>query len=285
MVATFSTRRVAVVGLDGCGKSSVISRLRELSPTHSHSFASITCPDFHGTKNAPLQALSKTMKVFSNVCDEVRSPEMKALSMYLQMTLYGPVEQFFIETFAPEVLVCERHPLVETFVYGPLYRLLASSDWDDVAVGGAMRSALGTDGGDVFDSVLGWHVAESRRLGAEMSLRERFDDVGQALAADFSIAVADFGRRYRTTLPDVVLWLDVSPKQAAQRCAARTTTGATETHETLEFLTILRQEYLGFSRTLADRFPHVQMHVIDTGDGADLDSSVQACVTEGRLFG
>lgn len=280
-----NTKRVAVVGVDGCGKSSVINRLRELSHAHNGTFASITCPDFHDTEDAPLQALSRSMKAFSDRCDQVGSPEMKALSMYLQMTLYGPVEQFFLTTFAPEVLVCERHPLVETFVYGALYRLLAGSQWDDAVVQRAIASEAGGDGGDLLDSVLRWHASESRRLGDEMTLRQRFDDVGVALTDDFPTAVAEFGRRYRTTMPDVVLWLDAPPEQAARRCAARSGTGAKETHETLEFLTILRQEYFSFARSLAEVFPRVQMHVIDTGDGVDLDSSVQQCVREGRLFG
>ena len=41
------------------------------------------------------------MKIFSDGCDEIGSAEMKALSMYLQMTLYGPVERFFLDTFSP----------------------------------------------------------------------------------------------------------------------------------------------------------------------------------------
>lgn len=285
MVVPVSTRRVAIVGIDGCGKSSVISRLRELSQSQSGSFASITCPDFHDTKDAPLQALSRKMKAFSNGCDEIGSIEMKALSMYMQMTLYGPVETFFLDTYAPEVLVCERHPLVETFVYGPLYRLLASGDWDGDAVELAARSVVDSGGGEVLSSVLDWHAAECRRLGNQMSLWQRFDDVAQALCADFPAAVADFGRRYRTTLPDVVLWLDISPEQAARRCAARGLADAREIHETSQFLSILRQQYLKFGQSLEAAFPHVRLHVVDTGDGVDLDRSVQACVDEGRLFG
>ncbi len=152
------------MGLDGSGKSSVIARMRELAPANG-TFASITCPGFHNTPDAPLHELSKKMKTFSDGCDEIGSPEMKALSMYLQMTLYGPVERFFVDTFKPDVLVCERHPLIETFVYGPLYALLASSEWDGSALEPAIRSVVDRSGGEVFASVSAWHAAEAQRLG------------------------------------------------------------------------------------------------------------------------
>jgi len=96
--------------------------------------------------------------------------------------------------------------------------------------------------------------------------------------------VDEFSTRYRTTLPDVVLWLDAPPEEAARRCADRGAAGAAETHETLPFLTILRQEYLNFSQQLAGAFPHIEFHTIDTSDAVDLSTSVRTCVTEGQLF-
>ena len=284
MATTGRTRRIAVVGLDGCGKSSVIARLRELAPASPGAFASITCPNFHDTPNAPMHDLSRKLKLFSGACDEIGSTEMKALSMYLQMTLYGPVERFFLNTFTPEVLVCERHPLIETFVYGPLYVLLAGSGWDGSALEPTIRSVVDRSGGDVFTSVSSWHAAETERLGDKIGLWQRFADVARAVQTEFATGVADFAGRYRTTLPDVVLWLDVPPEQAAARCAARNSSGVVETHETPAFLSILRQGYLQFQESISHAFPDVRMHVVDTSNGVDVDSSVRACITEGRLF-
>jgi thymidylate kinase len=279
------TKRIAIVGLDGCGKSSVITRIRELAPARPDAFASITCPDFHDTPDAPLHRLSRRMKVFSDGCDEIGSAEMKALSMYLQMTLYGPVERFTLDTFVPNVLVCERHPLIETFVYGPLYLLLAGSGWDGSALEPSITSVVDRSGDEVFKSVSGWHASESVRLGDGLSLWQRFADVASAVQAGFATAVADFGKRYRTTLPDAVIWLDVPPEQAAARCAGRRPSGQVETHECPGFLAVLREGYLRFQENMAREFPNVPIHVVDTSDGVDIDSSVRACIAEGRLFG
>jgi thymidylate kinase len=280
-----NTRRIALVGLDGCGKSSVITRMRDLAPATQGAFASITCPDFHHTPDAPLHRLALQLKAFSDGCDEIGCAEMKALSMYLQMTLYGPVERFILDTFAPDVLVCERHPLIETFVYGPLYVLLAGSHWDGSALESAITSVVDRWGAEVFRSVSRWHASETARLGDGLTLWQRFGDVASAVQARFTTAVADFGKRYRTTLPDAVIWLDVPPEQAADRCAGRHPSGLVETHETPGFLAILREGYLRFQENMAREFPNVPIHVVDNRDGVDVDSSVRACITEGQLFG
>jgi hypothetical protein len=225
------------------------------------------------------------MKIFSDGCDEIGSAEMKALSMYLQMTLYGPVERFILDTFVPDVLVCERHPLIETFAYGPLYVLLAASSWDGSALEPAIRSVVDRSGAEVFRSVSGWHASETARLGDGLGLWQRFADVASAVQARLPTAVTDFGERYRTSLPDAVIWLDVPPEQAAARCACRRPSGQLETHETPRLLAILREGYLRFQENMAREFPNLPIRVVDTSDGVDVDSSVRACIAEGRLFG
>ncbi|WP_421845111.1 hypothetical protein [Mycobacterium sp.] len=279
-----ATRRVALVGLDGSGKSTIMARLRADTEQRFNDFTCLTCPDFHDTADGPMHALSRTMRQFSTCCDQIGSAEMKALSMYLQMTLYGPVERFFLDTFTPRVLVCERHPLIETFVYAPLYVLLANTDWDGTAIEPAIRTAMDGLGASQFDDVVNWHAAESRRLGDSVTIWNRFADVAAAVQLDFPTAMAEFSRRYRTTLPDVVLWLDVPPEQAAQRCRERSARSERETHETPEFLAFLRTQYEKVREDVAQTFPQVRFRVIDTSDEAGLDDSLQACLTEGQLL-
>lgn len=155
MIAT-STRRVAIVGIDGAGKSSVMARLRELAPAGDGSFASMTCPDFHNTRNVPLTELSEQLKAFSVGCDEISSLEMKATAMYLQMTLFGPVERHFVQTWSPDVLVFERHPLIELLVYGPLYVALARPDWNGHDRQNEIAAVLERHRPGTFADILAW---------------------------------------------------------------------------------------------------------------------------------
>lgn len=278
------TRRVAVVGIDGSGKSAVINRLRSLAPPDLGDFQSMTCPDFHDTKNAPLQALSRQMKAFSDGCDEIGSLEMKALAMYFQMTLYGPVEQFFLDTYDPAVLVCERHPLVEVLVYGQFYLLLAQANWDGAQLEESIGAVLDRHDRGTFADIRAWHAAESARLGVDKDIWEMLSDVAAVVPQDVTMSVKTFQERFRTTLPDVVLFLDVPPDQAAARCRERSGGKTMEAHETPEFLAILREGYLSTRDVFANAFPEVSFHAIDTSDGVDLADSVRACVAEGGIF-
>ncbi|MET8779206.1 hypothetical protein AB0H49_03985 [Nocardia sp. NPDC050713] len=280
------TRRVAIVGIDGAGKSSVMARLRELAPAGDHvSFASMTCPDFHNTRDVPLTDLSKQLRAFSVGCDEISSLEMKATAMYLQMTLFGPVERHFLDTWAPDVLVFERHPLIELLVYGPLYVALARPEWNGHDREAEIAEVLERHRPGTFDDILAWQRSESTRLGSAPDIWLLLSEIADLVGRDITSSVAGFAARFRTTLPDAVLWLDVPPAQAAARCAERSGDGPTEAHETAERLAALRDGYLRVRDTLAAAYPEVGFHRIDTGDGVDLDESVRACVTEGKLFG
>ncbi|MEV6275156.1 hypothetical protein [Nocardia sp. NPDC051832] len=274
------TRRIAVVGIDGAGKTSVLTRLRELAPATA-AFESFTCPDFHDTPNAPLSALSRQLKAMSDGADTIGNLQVKAVALYLQMTLYGPVEKFHTDTYRPSVLVFERHPLIETQVYGPFYLLLAGIEGDLTAAYEELDAVLEPG---ALDRIRGWHDREMRRLGLELELTDLLGDIAGLVGRDPADSVAGFAARFRTTLPDDVLWLDVPPEQAAARCAQRGAGASKEAHETPEYLAALRDGYLRARDLFAEAFPRLRFHTIDTGDGVDLDKSVYTCITEGRLF-
>lgn len=275
------TRRVAVVGLDGSGKSSVIARLREIAGV---GFSGTTCPDFHDTPDAPLHVLSRAMKAFSDGADEIGSTEAKVLAMYCQMTLYGPVERFFLDTYAPSVFVCERHPLIESFVYGPFYSGLMGTAFDGTAIETEARRVLDRHAAGTLELISTWNSAVNRRVGSEAGLWETLPEILDVLTRDFGSAAGSMAARYRTDMPDVVLWLDAPPLQAAARCAERSGGLAGEMHETAEFLTVLRHGYLDIRAGLAEHYPQVEFHQIDTSDDAGLDESVRACVEKGTLL-
>ncbi|WP_216906859.1 hypothetical protein [Nocardia noduli] len=280
------TRRVAIVGIDGAGKSSVMARLRELAPAGDpDAFAAMTCPDFHHTRDVPLTELSTQLKAFSVGCDEISSLEMKATAMYLQMTLFGPVERHFLDTWSPDVLVFERHPLIELQVYGPLYVALAGPDWNGHDREHEIAAVLERHRPGTFDDILAWQHSQAARLGSARDIWSLLSEIADLVGRDITASVAGFAARFRTTLPDAVLWLDVPPEQAAVRCALRSGEGMEEAHETAERLALLREGYLRVRDTLASAFPEIGFHRIDTADGVDLDESVRACVREGKLFG
>ena len=112
-------RRIAVVGIDGGGKSTLVRRFLASAPTTRTQV--LTCPLYHETPNAPLGELSRHLERLSHAADRMGSVPLKAAALYLQMSLYGLVEGCLVDAFRPQVLLSERHAVVGTLAYATLY--------------------------------------------------------------------------------------------------------------------------------------------------------------------
>lgn len=230
------TKRIAVVGIDGCGKSTLVRKL--LTP----GTMTMTCPLYHDTPNAPLAELSRQLDVFSRAADQLGSFELKATALYLQMTLYGPVERFLVETFRPEVLISERHALIDSLAYGPFYLQMLKKA-PDRKLEPALREKID------YDPVAKW----AERCGTPlwdtaMAVRDVF------LSPD---AIHGLAQAYQTGLPEVVCFLDIDPEVAIERIKHRE---EKELHEKVEVLAQLRQSYLQVMDFLR---PHVEVKVLE----------------------
>lgn len=267
------TRRVAVVGIDGCGKSSLITQIRE--QTEEARIVSVSCPDFHDSRNGPMHDLSRRLKAIGEAADEAGYTTIKAATLYLRMTLYGPVERFFLDAYDPDVLVCERHPLIETFVYGPLYaRLAGAALRDSVRLEELWNEVENRYPGTRRDAER-WQRSQHARVGIGEDLSTVLDDIVAVLDKGPIDAVRIFGDAYRTTLPEVVIWLDTPPAEAARRCRER---GAREVHENAESLALLRENYRGVGPMLRRADPGLRFVRVENGDGNDSDRVLDKCL-------
>lgn len=274
-------RRVAIVGIDGSGKSAVVQRLRQYMALAPDRLVAFNCPRFHDTPDAPLTVLSSHLKAFSDVADDLGNFELKLAALYLRMTLYGPVERFFIDTFAPALLVSERHPIVDTLVYVPLYRSRAVTVVDAVAVEPLLRARLAEQSPDAYAAARRWHELECRRLGREADFWALGADVVRAFAAPLvEDVVADFAERYRTTLPDTVVLLDVDVAEAARRLRDRESRRL-ELHEDQRALAVLRDTYDLVLDQLSRLRPEIEVHRIANADRSIDDTVAELLLTLG----
>ncbi len=268
---TSPVRKIAVVGIDGCGKSTVIRRFLELSPLEKEDAAVMTCPLYHNTPNSPFGELSRQMDAFSQAADLLNSFELKAAALYLQMTLYGPVESFFVETYRPRFLLSERHALIDSLAYGPFYGKMVQTEitpekWEE-----PLLRKLKDFGEGIYESILDWVGTENRRLGRSVSLWTLPDDVRTLFEQPFDQTLQLLAERYQTSLPDVILLLDVSGKKAETRVIRRNDT-TRELHETSSMLNSLRKSYLRVASLLGTR---VETHIIKTGSGTSIDETLE----------
>lgn len=270
-----STKRIAVVGIDGCGKSQIVARMRDLV-AQDLSLEAISCPDFHDNANAPMHTLSRQLKALGEAADEVSNSAIKASALYLRMTLYGPTERFFLDTYDPAVLMCERHPLIETLVYAPLYVRLSRHVRADPPALEHILDAAETRVAGARRGIDHWHRSEAARAGSTTDIWGVIGEIADLIGAGTQAAIEGFGLRYRTTLPDEVIWLETPPADAARRCASRV--GGTEVHETVEHLTSLRENYVRLQDELAAVHPELRFHVVHNRDTDDVDDVVRRCL-------
>jgi hypothetical protein len=266
-------RRVTIVGIDGSGKSALLQRVRERAASLPQRLVAFNCPRFHDTPNAPLAQLSSQLKAFSDVADELGSFELKLAALYLRMTLYGPVERFLLDTLAPTLLVSERHPLVDTLVYLPLYRRRVAAPLVASSVERLLRERLDARSSGAYRAVRAWHELENVRLGRDTDFWALGVEVVEAFGDSPERVVADFGVRYRTTLPDVVVLLETDVDEAARRSRGRAG-HRVELHEEERALAVLRDTYDVVLGQLPGLRPAIDVHRI-ANVGRSIDDTME----------
>jgi hypothetical protein len=197
------------------------------------------------------------------------------------MTLFGPVERAVDDTFRPRLLVCERHPVVDSLAYGPFYRRMVQKKVDPDAVADRLAAAIDERFPGGYAAVRDWQRRENVRLGLDTSFWDLAHEVVSVLSLPLPALVDELGRRYRTTLPDRVVFLDVDPAEAQKRISERAGGAPAELHETTEYLGALRQSYAGSLAALGREYPHIKIVTIATG-GRDVDACLDELVEEVR---
>jgi len=256
--------RLALVGIDGSGKTSVIARLRERVGTEGE-LVTLNSPIFHETPNAPLRLLSRQMHAVSLAADALELRELKAAMLYLQMTLYGVVERSLVDAFRPQRVISDRHALVDTLAYGPLYRgmlgaVLDGAHWDPL-----LRDQLADAVPHALDATIAWQQQLARRLGQTSGFWELPHEVGSVFERSPAEVLREFSRRYGTELPNAVVLLDVEPEEALRRSTGRTK-ASSELHESAAILEQLRAIYAKALETLRSERPDVALHRVEVTD-------------------
>lgn len=262
--------RLALVGIDGSGKTTAIARLRERLGAEGD-VVTVHSPSFHENPNAPLQRLSRQMREVSLVADEIGAFGLKVTMLYLQMTLYGAVERAMVEAFRPRCVVSDRHALVDTLAYGTVYKGLSPEPLDRAELEPQLLERLGSPA--PLAATIAWQQRLERRLGGETSFWDLALDLDGAFEAGPAEVLAEFGRRYATTLPDAVVLLDVEPAETLRRAAYRAE-AASELHEGPAILEALRGMY-EHALELLTAHGGVAVHRV-RGDGLSVEETVDA---------
>jgi thymidylate kinase len=269
-------RVVAVTGIDGCGKSSVIRRFAELLPDARGRALTLTCPTYHETPNTPFARLSERLHRFSRASDALGSFELKGAALYLQMTLHGPIERCLLENYRPSFLLTEHHSLVDTLAYGAIYtsmiRQQASAHLEP-----PLRAQLDEGAPGSYQEIVQWAALHAERAGTPASLLELGFAIATLLKQPRAELIAELTRRYGTGLPDVLLLLDLPAPVAVERLRLRGDVRG-ELHEETPMLEQLRRLYLEVAGYLEREHPDTSTFVIDAGSSKNIDDTLREVV-------
>lgn len=254
----------ALVGVDGSGKTSVAHELRRRAPSEQDVVVLHTIRP-HEAPNGPLHELSRQLEELSAAADRLRSPQLKIATFYLQLATYGPAYRHAVDAWQPRVIVADRHPLVDTLVYLPLYgHALAAS----AAQPGPRPAALPVDPA-VSAGVRAW----ARRISCDTDLWCLGDELLAMHTLPPDELIRHLVEAFGIGLPDVVVLLDVPPEVAVRRLRDRGR-GA-EIHESAAQLAAVAR---GYERVL-DRLSAAGVVVLRVGEPGSV-AEVATCVAD-----
>jgi thymidylate kinase len=254
--------RIALVGIDGGGKSTLARALARALRARGLAAAHLVCPAYHlssDARGAPvldpgLERLSRALERLSAAADARGARAAKGAAMFLQMRLYGRAEAALLAA-RPERIVAERHAVVDALAYAPLYlRADAGADAAALRILAEARDEIDAAAGPgAFERAAGIpHAA-----GLPEHLRRLF--------APAPGLVERLEAAFETTLPERILLLEADPRAALERLAGRG--GApVELHETAEGLAALGASYERALVEIAAARPAVAIERLAAGD-------------------
>ncbi|MER8012047.1 hypothetical protein [Streptomyces sp. NPDC094149] len=241
--------RIAVVGMDGTGKTTVLRRIHEESD-----IAVIHTMRAHENPASPFAELSRALSDASAAADALGQVHLKVAMLSLHLSLYGRAERLAMRQ--GRSVLADRHPLIDPLVYLPLFAQVdapAPSDADVDAWWGMQKPGAA-------QAVRGWLRTRSgtedpRSLGAEL-LPWGTKSPPELLGL--------LSRQFDVTLPDGVLLFDLPVHEALRRTQGRPRDS--ELHETLSFLRATRRQYDAVLDWLSEAHPATAVRRIDCSD-------------------
>lgn len=266
---------VAITGIDGAGKSTVSAKIREALKSKGISDSLVMrCPVFHETPNAPLAELSRDLDAFSSIADELKSVELKAIAQFIQTTLFGYVKNNLTETFGPDLLIHERHAVIDCYAYGRFYAELMDSPPDQKQYEASLIRRLERFRPGAWQSIQGWIALIGKSWSSELSLWNFHDHIKNLFSLEGKALIEALTKTTKSTLPEILIILDANPELASNRIEKRDD-GKEEFHEQSDMLREIRNRYFEITTLIKTEYPSVKTCIVSMDDQTAVEETVQ----------
>ncbi|OQP64464.1 hypothetical protein A3860_21080 [Niastella vici] len=250
-------KTILLTGLDGCGKSTVFSKLQNEKPDH---VSLITLPHIDEKALPPQSAIQKQTQLLNQMsqqADENTWSDLKALALFGSMLLY---EKLALEMCTPltRILICERHPLIDSLIYAKFYA-------QRITPGYLNRERM-----DYYNTAYGELLAQMVGLLPIKSKGDYAVEIFNFISETFNDAVVPDGRikeLFKVALPNKIFFLKAASQILFDRISVRQ---VAEPHEKLQILTLLDKGYDALFDHISEKYK-TPVEYIDAASFEKLD--------------
>jgi len=220
--------RVALIGIDGSGKTTVANLLATQTGA-----VLLTSLRPHMQPHVAFHDLSMALSTASQLADQQGNRRLKLTVLYLQMATLGPVERLLTARFTPAAVIFDRHALLDGAAYLPMLtrNLGPRRTVDDLGLLSRVDRSL----------ITAWADSCLARTDGPANLDELVDHLVVLAALPAGELVRVLGRWLDCELPDVAILLDLDPTEALDRISKRDR--GPELHESAGALSQVAIEY------------------------------------------
>ncbi|MBN2484413.1 MAG: hypothetical protein JXB34_00420 [Bacteroidales bacterium] len=257
-------KQILITGLDGSGKSTLFDALAARKTNNTTGLLRLPHIDIYGIVNdKPLLKAASFVNYINQLSDQQQNTALKAVSLFASMLLYRPIMQN-MESQGIEVVIAERHPLIDAEAYAGYY---------------APKARLPEPGRPQFSPInkqFSCEIAYLTSLIPEEYIKTCPGPLLENLSAfvftyfftEKKTGIAALSKLFKIEPPHVIYFLKASPEILMQRLLSRK---KHEAHETLLTLTELDQVYLKLAENLKPE-TSVLFNIIDASSFENLNN-------------
>ena len=225
---------ILITGLDGSGKSTILNRLET---DLENQISVLRVPTIEAEKfkdNTLLYRQCVCINTLGERADKEGIPSLKIVAMFGAMLLFNEMHSELKKKGT--IILCERHPLIDTTVYAKVYLKVMHPKHLDLHLGKEIEIKLSEEMKGILDLI---------KEPINRSDKGILYDVLGFLFDWFSVkenhSKEQLNTLFNIELPSFIYFLDAPSHILIQRLSKR---GLSEYHETEKLLGMMRPEYL-----------------------------------------
>jgi len=254
--------QILITGLDGSGKSTVLSKLKE---TRNDSVEFIFVPHIETDsldKGSKIYRIASFINNLSLEADKNQIPQLKAIALFASMLIFNELVQSKIQTKTTTVFF-ERHPLIDTGIYAQFY----ASKLEANSLSSKTINHLDTQFAFELEYILSLipsnliEIKESKIISFMHFIYSWFYESQKFRLNDLKLI-------FDIELPTQIYFLKADVEVLYSRIKDR---NIKEAHENLAVLDKLNKAYVSFFEELTNKQPNL-VKIIDANNTRSLDN-------------